>query len=285
MRRDWLQVSLRLDCRPRESLEHNGKGLLEKGMREGTWTEKKAPRKTPSSQEKGAGESSGGVKRPHSDSSTPSSETQQPKKPRSTQLQTGSYKEAVAGIKMAVIHGRHPDVTPDQTQVDLIQVKLLSGGDANPLGEVPPQFLYSKFAQGAFWITYANEHSKVWLMRTISGLGELWEGAELTVVDSKDLPKRPKVLLRIPDTSEFTTVIKRLGIQNPELKMADWSVMSPKVTEEQRLAFSVDPDSYKALTHSNFKAFWGMGRVVSRTLKEEKKKPEAETTASKPPSQ
>ena len=43
-------------------------------------------------------------------------------------------------------------------------------------------------------------------MRTISGLGELWEGAELTLVDSKDLPKRPTVLVRIPDTSEVTTV-------------------------------------------------------------------------------
>jgi hypothetical protein len=52
----------------------------ERKMREGTWTEKKPPRKTPSSQ-KGAVESSGGIKRPHSDSSTPSSETQQPKKP------------------------------------------------------------------------------------------------------------------------------------------------------------------------------------------------------------
>jgi hypothetical protein len=228
----------------------------EREMKEGTWTEKKPPRKTPLSQGKGAGKSSGGVKRPHSDSSTPSSETQRPKKPRSTQLQTGSYKEAVAGIKMAVTHTRHPDVTLDQTQVGLIQGKLLSAVDANPFGEVPPQFLHSKFAQGVFWITCANEHSKVWLTRTISGLGELWEGAELIVVDSKDLPKRPRVLVRIPDTSEVTTVIKRLGIQNSELKMADWSVMSHKVTEkEQTMALSLDPDSFKALTRSNFKAF------------------------------
>jgi hypothetical protein len=114
----------------------------ERKMKEGNLTEKKPPRKTPS-QEKGVVESSGGVKRLNSDSSTPSSETQQPKKPRSTQMQTGSYKEAVAGTKMVVIHRRHPDVKLDQTEVDLIQVKLLSAVDANPLGEAPPQFLYS----------------------------------------------------------------------------------------------------------------------------------------------
>jgi len=121
-------------------------------------------------------------------------------------------------------------------------------------------------------------------MRTISGLGEWWEGAELTVVDSKDLPKRPRVLVRIPDTSEVTTVMTRLGVQNPELNTTDWSVVSRKVTEkEQTLALSIDPDSFKALTLSNFKAFWGLVRVIFRALKDEKRKPEAESTARKPP--
>jgi len=55
------------------------------------------------------------------------------------------------------------------------------------LEEAPPKFVYSKFAQGVFWITCANELTKAWLIRTVSGLGELREGAELTVVDSKDL--------------------------------------------------------------------------------------------------
>jgi hypothetical protein len=62
--------------------------------------------------------------------------------------------------------------------------------------------------------------------------------------------------------------------------------MSHKVTEkEQMLAFSIDPDSFKALTPLNFKAFWGSGRVIFRTLKDEKRKPEADSTASKPPPQ
>jgi hypothetical protein len=185
---------------------------------------------------------------------------------------------------MEVIHRCHPDVKLDQSQADLIQVKLLSAVDVNPLGEVPSQFLYSRFAQGIFWITWANEPSKVWLMQAISGLGDLWEGAELTVVDSTDLPKRPRALVRIPDTSEVTTVMTLSGIQNPELNTTDWSVMSRKVTEkEQTLAYSIESDSFKALTKSNFKAFWGLGRVIFRTLKDAKKKPEAESAAGKSP--
>jgi hypothetical protein len=50
----------------------------ERKERAETWTEKNPPRTNPSSQDKGAVGSSGGVKRPHSDSSTPSQENQQP---------------------------------------------------------------------------------------------------------------------------------------------------------------------------------------------------------------
>ena len=65
--------------------------------------------------------------------------------------------------------------------------------------------------------------------------------------------------------------------------MADWTLMSRKVIErEQTLAFSIDPGSFKALAKTNYKAFWELGRVIFRTLKDEKetkKKPEDEGTA------
>jgi hypothetical protein len=256
--------------------------VRERKMKEGTWTAEKPIRKTPPSQDRGTAGGSGGVKRPHSDSSTPPQAKQQPKKPRGTQAQTGTYKEAVVGIKMAIVHKLHPDVNLDQAQIDIIQDELLKAIDANPLVEASPQFLYSKFAQGAFWITCANELTKNWLIRTVSGLGELWEGAELTVVDSKDLPKRFRVLVRIPDTSDVNTVLTRLRKQNSELHTSDWSVMSRKVMEKgQTLAFSIDLESSKALAKSHFKAFWGLGRIIFRPLKETKKAPEAESTSSK----
>ena len=49
----------------------------ERKMSEGTWTVEKPPGKTPSSQAKGVAKSSRDVKRPHSDSSTPSQYTWQ----------------------------------------------------------------------------------------------------------------------------------------------------------------------------------------------------------------
>jgi hypothetical protein len=64
------------------------------------------------------------------------------------------------------------------------------------------------------------------------------------------------------------------------------SVTIRKVTEkEQILAPSIDPDFIQALTKTNFKAFLGLGRVVFRTMKDEKRKPQVESTARKPPKQ
>ena len=48
------------------------------------------------------------------------------------------------------------------------------------------------------------------------------------------------------------------------------------------LAFSIDLNSFKALAKSNYKAFWGLGRINFRTLKEVKKQPEDESSSSKP---
>jgi hypothetical protein len=153
-----------------------GEKLIRERKMKGNWMVEKPPRKTPPLQVKGRAGSSGGVKRHHSDSSTPSQKKQQLKKPKNTQEQTGTYKEVVTRIKMAIIQRCHPEVTLDQTQTDIIQEKLLTAVDANPAGETPPQFLHSKFTHGVIWITCANESTKDWLMQTISGLEELWEG-------------------------------------------------------------------------------------------------------------
>jgi hypothetical protein len=257
----------------------------ERKIREGTWMERKPTRKIPISSDKSGVRSSGGVKTPHSDSSTPMLERQQLTKPRSAYEQTGSYKEAVVGIKMAITD-RHPQVKLDQTQADMIQAKLLVAVDAHPMEETPLQFLYSKFAQGVLWFTCANEFSQAWLLRAVSEPGEPWEGTELTVIDSKDLPKRPMVLVCIPDASEFITVLTCLRALNPGLDMSDWIIMSCKIEERgQMLTLSIDPNSYKTLTLLNFKAFWGLGRISFWALKDNKKYPEDVSTASKPPSQ
>jgi hypothetical protein len=109
---------------------------------------------------------------------------------------------------------------------------------------------------------------------------------ELIVINSKDLPKRPRVIVHIPDVSEVNTVLACLQAQNRGLQMSDWVIMSWKIDERgQTLALSIDPNSYKTLVQLKFKAFWGLGRIFFWILKDNKKNPEGESAASKPPPQ
>jgi hypothetical protein len=73
------------------------KKLMREKKMEGTWTVEKLPTKTPSSQSKERARSTGGVKRPHCDSSSPSLGKQQPKKPRSTLLRLGHTRKLLQG--------------------------------------------------------------------------------------------------------------------------------------------------------------------------------------------
>jgi hypothetical protein len=64
-----------------------------------------------------------------------------------------------------------------------------------------------------------------------------------------------------------------------------------KVETKQGAATSADlsqqdlHEEVVALARLNFKAFWGLERVIFRILKDGKRKPEAESIASKPPQQ
>jgi hypothetical protein len=264
-----------------KKISGEGKARNRIKMKEGTWIEK-PNRNTPTSQDEGK-------TRKHWECEKTSLRLQHTTQRKTATQETQDHPGADWNLQGNCClnldgncHRLHPDVNMDEAQIDTIQEKILQAIDAKAFEEAPSQFLYSKFAQGVFWITCANEPSKTWLTRKVSGIGELWEGAELTVVDSKDFLKRLRLLVHIPDTCDVNPVLTRLRKQNPELHTSNWSVMSRKVIEkEQALAFCMDPDFFKALAKLHFKAFWGLGRITFRTLKETKNYPEAESSSSK----
>jgi hypothetical protein len=157
---------------------------------------------------------------------------------------------------MAVFDKQHPEVKLDQTQAEMIQAKLVAAVHVHPVEETPLHFLNSKFMQGVLWITCVNEYSQTWLVWAVSELGEIWEGAEVIAIDSKNLPNRPRVIVRIPNISEVSTVLSRLRAQNRGLVTSDWVIISRKIGGGgQMLALSIDPNSYKTLVQMKFKAF------------------------------
>lgn len=241
----------------------------EKKIAEGTWLEKK-PQKVDHSKREGGAKKIAGPKRPRDESKSPPHAA---KKPRSAgTAQTGNYSEVAAGFKMAVIDRRHPEVTVDQSQADLIQKKLLSALISTPFGSAGTvQFLRTTYSGGVLWMTCANEYTRNWLKETVPTLRDLWEGADLTVVESNSLPRRPRVLVLLPTVEGVSTeeaARQLLGRQNPDLRVGCWLLLNKKEGEGGvRLAYSIDEASFRTLRDNRFRAYFGLGSVVFRVLR------------------
>ncbi|KAJ8978471.1 hypothetical protein NQ317_016997 [Molorchus minor] len=81
------------------------------------------------------------------------------------------------------------EITLNQEQADLVQNHIGDVMDSTPgRSDRPLQFARTTFSGGVLWMTCANEHAK---METVRALGKVWDDADLTTVESKDLPKKP----------------------------------------------------------------------------------------------
>jgi hypothetical protein len=142
--------------------------------------------------------------------------------------------------------------------------------DVNPESEAKTLFLHSIFAQGSYWFNVSMNLPTPGCCGLSVELG-FWERMELTVVDFKNLPKRPRGSVCIPGTMDVTKAMSRLRIQNYVLNTAGWLVTSRSYWVEKEFGRLYWPDSFKALVGVKFRAFWETGRVIFRTLKDENK--------------
>lgn len=173
-------------------------------------------------------------------------------------------------LRMAVIDVRHPEITLNQDQADLIQERLITAMDDTPGGSADsPQFTKTTFSGGVLWITCFNETTKTWLKRAIASMTDLWKGADLITVESKNLPKGVKVLARIPGKEESVDLVRtRLEKQNPGLLTGTWQLLSKKVEKDGHyMAFTIDPASFEVLKRKQYRAFFKLGVITFKVLK------------------
>ncbi|CAG9837526.1 unnamed protein product [Diabrotica balteata] len=174
---------------------------------------------------------------------------------------------------MAVVHKHHPDTQLDQVQADLIISKLERAVDEAPIisqnRQVLLQFHKILFIAGTLWMTCANAYTKKWTTEVVRTMEDLWEGAELNVVDRNNMSKQPMVLTRIPDKkADEATIRTRLRKQNQYLKTKDWLLEERKIEEDvQILVYTIDEVSYKALMAAHFNAYYKLGKVSFTTIR------------------
>uniref|UniRef100_A0A6P7FCL4 Uncharacterized protein LOC114328927 n=1 Tax=Diabrotica virgifera virgifera TaxID=50390 RepID=A0A6P7FCL4_DIAVI len=310
---DQLETSLEKLSLGTKKLSGAQKRRLKKAEKiaAGTWV-KENPHKTKG--QKGKSDQTTGVKRTRSDNSTPTKnpEAKRPKgitkqaannatrsgntqtgtvasakEVRGSKTQTGTYGEVTDKLRMAVVDRRHPEVKLNQEQAELVRTKLEEAVDKAPGGSQNPlQFLRTTFSAGILWIHCANEPTKSWLEGTVRELRDLWESADLKLIESKDL-RRPIVLVHVPETGISEKVFRsRLGKQNAGLNTTDWTLKSQKVEGQgEILAYSIDKVSFRALKQTQLKAFYRMGRVAFKIVRETDGDDKGESDPSQPSTQ
>ena len=186
------------------------------------------------------------VKRPRSDGSNPSPREHQRKKvhrqnvskAEAPQGTATAWREAMMShLKVAVISTTNilGKLGKDQYEkvydliTDLIMEELAKG---NP----PPTFKHFSYAGEIFRITCENDVSLRWLRSIVEKLTP-WEGAKLTIVAEKDLPKLYRFSVWIPKAinklSEPAKVVGILGGQNPHLQVKSWLIFHHHVEEAE----------------------------------------------------
>lgn len=192
------------------------------------------------------------------------------KRARNDPASTGKYSDTLRGIQLSIINRRHPDTILDQGEADLLQEVLVEQlSTVSSDSDSAPQFLKTSYSAKIIWMTCTNKKTVDWLSEMVDTLERLWEEEDLTVVQSKDLLRRPRVLVFFPDLSEVDRARILLQIQNQELKTKDWLLMSRKIEKEgQLIAFSIDVALYQVLERSQIRAYYRRGRVTFRVLKQ-----------------
>lgn len=227
-----------------------------------------------SSTGKEAAKGEGGLKRTRSDGSTPGK--MQPTKKSRKVTPSVSFKAAVSDVQMAIIPHGYPETILSEDQARLIRESLISALDKIPEGGPSPRFSEVKFRGGILHASCADQSTKEWLGRVV-GESELWEGAKLGVIDSKDVPKPMRTLTWIPGPSEEPEkVLKRLKVQNPGLRTETWSVVDKKLDPKgQQLIILMDERSWTKIQELNHRPYLNLTRVLFKALGKGKEKPEA----------
>ncbi|XP_046670756.1 uncharacterized protein LOC124360847 [Homalodisca vitripennis] len=174
-------------------------------------------------------------KRPHSDGSTPEAHqrkktknegNQGERKEQSGQPQKPSYKQAVAGIRVGVLHSNFPETLLTTEQMEKIQSFILEAIVEEQEGPYSPRFYGINRRQGVLIFTCENTETAEWLKGKQDSL-KPWEEASLRIVPEEEIPRARIATVYLPDSILDTTekIMKLLKGQNKELSVGEWNVL------------------------------------------------------------
>ncbi|XP_073824745.1 uncharacterized protein [Musca autumnalis] len=172
------------------------------------------------------------------------------------------------GLQIAIIDRADPNGKISDSHWLLFETGLRAAIVSGPEDPEDRQLGSAFLRKGVKVINCMNERSRDFLVQTVSGLGALWEGADLAAVSLSDIPSRKVLSAWIPPPTVSKEILLRmLRLQNPNLVTTGWTVISLVPCSElgglvARVA--VDPPGELYLREREGKLNFGSGWVRFR---------------------
>lgn len=220
------------------------------------------------------------VKRQRSDdlvSPNTSAKCPQPKKLRNTTglgtsgpkpLPKASYRDMVGAISLAVTSASHPSALLTTDQLKTVRASILDhiADQDNPTTK--PKFNGCHLKNGFLQLACADTDTAQWLEREVPSLIP-WEGAQLRVYHTKDLPKARRYVGYFADSanSPDEKILRSLQNQNDHLSTKGWRVCNRKLVKSSvELVLEVDEESAKIIERGNHELHYGFGKARIRKV-------------------
>uniref|UniRef100_A0A1B6K1V5 DUF4780 domain-containing protein n=2 Tax=Homalodisca liturata TaxID=320908 RepID=A0A1B6K1V5_9HEMI len=167
-----------------------------------------------------------GTPEAHQRKKTKNEGNQGERKEQSGQPQKPSYKQAVAGIRVGVLHSNFPETLLTTEQMEKIQSFILEAIVEEQEGPYSPRFYGINRRQGVLILTCENTETAEWLKGKQDSL-KPWEEASLRIVPEEEIPRARIATVYLPDSILDTTekIMKLLKGQNKELSVGEWNVL------------------------------------------------------------
>ena len=178
--------------------------------------------------------------------------------------QGDSYREALTGVKMAVISDDHPTSEIPAGMLNTLRGVMWEMLEATP--DPLPHVSTGRWISGAVHFTCVGEVAAQWLCR-LNGMtvGEV----KLRVVNARDLPKPVKMAWKSKNTWCVDTpkVLNMLQRFNPALKTAEWKVVDTLIEEGHvRRIVYMDKVSAEVIKTGNYYLQAGLDRSSFKLL-------------------
>jgi hypothetical protein len=208
------------------------------------------------------------LKRPRLEGSTPTEAARTSNRPRDSK-EPGTYKEALANIKVTIFRETYPvDKLTEDDQNSILEV-LGEVLRRTPTGELPHLKSY-RLEGGALIYICADQKSSQWLIKAIDN-HRLESGARLKATDARNLPKPVKVALKTGDkvAQNQEELLKWVKNLNPGLNTEHWRVLDKQSEPKgQRLILHIDRDSYTSIKRTGHRSFTGLSQGTVKVLRD-----------------